>query len=128
MRKHNVENCDPVGPYIRRQWERVRTVTPTSSESRTSKSLGDDTNVNKIVARFSRTGIMPQPTRPAVYADVTHLQQLDLTQLIENAREAKTNLEQLNEEKNRRLKEAQENAKKQETKNKENATKIADEA
>jgi len=122
MRKTQQQTCDQVGPYIRKPWERVKTVTPVSSESRTQANLGNDTNVNQIVARFSRTGVMPQPTSEPVYADVTNLQGLDLTQLIENAREAREHLEQINQEKNRRLQEAQKNANKPKPEETQNAT------
>jgi len=104
----------PTGPYVRSGWERVRTVTPVSSESKTVASLGNDTDVNQIVARFARTGIMPQPQKEAQWADVSNLQGKDLTELIEQAQIARDNLATLNQEKDRRLKEAAENANNQE--------------
>lgn len=47
----------------------------------TDTSHGNDTDVNKIIARFERTGILPQPTQQPAYADCTPFNR-DLTELI----------------------------------------------
>lgn len=48
--------------------------------SNTSDAAGNDTDVNVIMARFERTGILPDATTPPVYDDVTSLQG-DLTEI-----------------------------------------------
>jgi len=85
MSKREPEEC---GPYVRRPWERHRTITLVEGESKTDTSFGNETNINKIIARFSRTGIIPTDQgREPQYADVTHLQK-DLTEVISEGRAA----------------------------------------
>ncbi|AXL14433.1 internal scaffolding protein [Microviridae sp.] len=85
VKKRQPEEC---GPYIRKPWERHRLITEFEGETKTDHSFGNETNVNKIIERFSRTGIMPADQgRQAQYADVTHLQK-DLTELIQDGRDA----------------------------------------
>ena len=64
---------------IRYQGDRSKTVT--------DRSFGNDTDVNKIVARFARTGEFPGDNNPGQFADVTGLQG-ELTDLIGESREA----------------------------------------
>ena len=91
------------GPYIRRYWERCRTITKIEGESRTQATDGNETDVNKIMARFTRTGHMPLATKEAQYADVTELQS-DMTEILERGRQAFKEWENLNNEARTRIK------------------------
>jgi len=81
-------------PVIRKPLSRVRQVTEIPGESRTDTQFGNETDVNKIVARFRRTGELPNSNVAGTgeYCDVTNLQG-DLTEIIEKGREA---LEEIN--------------------------------
>ena len=78
-------------PKVRRPWERQRTVTPISSETDTVQDTYNDTNVNAVVARYTRSGYLPPAQKPPVYADVTSLQG-DLTEAIQRGNEARIEL------------------------------------
>ena len=78
------------GPF-----DRVRQIARIPTESQTDTSFGNDTDVNKIVARFARTGEIPEVGNQN-FADVTGLQG-DLTDLMEKTREARENLANLEE-------------------------------
>lgn len=39
----------------------------------TKQSFKDECDVNKIVARFQKTGVLPEPRRQGVYADVSNV-------------------------------------------------------
>jgi len=74
---------------IRKPYERVRSQIRYEGDrgnSVTDRSFGNDTDVNKIVARFARTGEIPEGNQ-GQYADVTGLQG-ELTDLIGESREA----------------------------------------
>ena len=74
---------------------------PTSLEGqqlKTDQSQGNDTDVNKIVARFARTGELPPARGEPQYADVTGLQG-DLTELLAKGESARKELQQLENEK-----------------------------
>lgn len=71
----------------RKPFTRERSIQPVDPESKTDRSQGNETDVNKIIARFARTGALPPPTREPQYADVTGLQK-ELTVLIEEGKEA----------------------------------------
>lgn len=64
----------------------TRYITVIEGESATDTSMGNDTDINNIVARFDRTGILPSATTQPIYADVTALQG-ELTELINEARD-----------------------------------------
>lgn len=66
---------------VRPPWARVRFQTVNEEPSMTQQSHFDQTDVNAIVARFERTGVMPPPMRPGQYADVTGLQG-DFTEIL----------------------------------------------
>lgn len=74
-------------PAIQRWYSRIRYYSPSTCESCTDTSFGNDTDINNIVERFHRTGHLPieAETRPAHYADVTELQE-DLDVLIEKTK------------------------------------------
>lgn len=72
---------------IRNPYDRVRTPIEFYKESTTDTSFGNDTDVNNIIKRFHRTGVMPEPRGEGQYADVTGLQG-DLTEQINKSREA----------------------------------------
>lgn len=99
---------------IRQPYHRERTpINFEGYESVTDTSHGNDTDVNNIVARFSRTGHLPKPETAPQYADVSGLQG-DLTDLINQSREA---IESLQEQ-------DRENEKIKQNKIKENAEKL----
>lgn len=77
---------------IRKPRERERWVSPITGESLTDTSHGNDTDINHIVARCTRTGLWPPVPDEAIYADVSNLQK-PLDQLMQEAREA---IEELN--------------------------------
>lgn len=82
-------------PLIRKPYSRTRSIKDLSGQTKqVDDSFGNDTDVNKIVARFARTGIMPQATQEPQYGDVTALQG-DLTEIIANGEKAKAELENL---------------------------------
>jgi len=87
-------------PNIRKPWQRDRVVNDMNyGESVTDTSLGNDTDVNKIVARFARTGTLPETphTGQGQYADVCGLQG-DLTDMINKKTEALAELKTLQAE------------------------------
>jgi len=80
-------------PLIRKPLSRVRQVTDIPGESKTDTQFGNETDVNKIVARFKRDGEFFNTNPDAgEYCDVSNLQG-DLTAIIERGREA---LEEIN--------------------------------
>lgn len=87
-------------PTIQRWWQRNRVQTPVADESMTDTSFGNDTDINKIVERFSRTGSLPEgPSQQPYYGDVTHLQD-DLTSLLERTAQAREVLNELEQKAN----------------------------
>lgn len=64
---------------IRHQNQRDRTPTPITGESTVVAVPWEETDVNAIVERYARTGLLPLQTREGIYADVTKLQG-DLTE------------------------------------------------
>lgn len=74
----------PMPRPVRQPWCRVRTITVNDEPSMTQMSHVDQTDVNAIVARFKRTGVMPDGRKDGQYGDVTGLQG-DLTELYQRA-------------------------------------------
>lgn len=73
--------------------DRNRTQTPGGGESMTDGSFGNDTDVNKIIARFARTGELPgQLPQDGQFQDVTPFQE-DLDTLINKTNHARKELE-----------------------------------
>jgi len=72
--------------HIRLPLSRERLITQVPGESMVNAGFGNETDVNAIVARFTRTGQLPPPTSTPQYADVTELQR-DFTELVEESRE-----------------------------------------
>lgn len=66
---------------------RVRQILENPYPSVTVDSAGNDTDINTIMSRFERTGILPPPIAEPQYADVVELQG-DLTELHAKAHEA----------------------------------------
>jgi len=66
---------------------RVRQVMNNPYPSETIDSAGNDTDINVIMQRFERTGILPPATVEPRYEDVVELQG-DLTELYQKSREA----------------------------------------
>ncbi|AXH74678.1 MAG: internal scaffolding protein [Microviridae sp.] len=81
-------------PRVRPPWCRARSLTINNEPSMTQESHFDSTDVNAIVARFERTGLMPENVNAAQYGDVTGLQEHELTELINKARSNKTTAEE----------------------------------
>lgn len=89
-------------PEIRKPWHRGGS--PANLEGQKLKvdqSQGNDTDVNRIVARFARTGQLPQNDKTPFYGDVTSLQE-DLTTTLEKgeiaAEEIAANQKRLDQE------------------------------
>lgn len=82
------------GPRIRGQFEDLRVPTFNDEPSMTDTSHGNDTDVNNIVARFARTGIMPPDHGHGQYLDVSGLQE-DLTTILQRGKEALAELDEL---------------------------------
>lgn len=82
------------GRYV--QWfERQRVAAPNFGESMTDDSFGNDTDINKIVERFARTGYLPEaPSVKPIYDDVTNVQE-DLTALLAKTSDARKELENI---------------------------------
>lgn len=73
-------------PRVRHPYERARVTTIFTGESMTHQSHADSCDINNIIRKFDRTGVLPPSTRPEQYADVTGLQG-DLTERINTSRE-----------------------------------------
>lgn len=80
--------------YVQSFTRKRVTVDLTGQELRTDQSLGNDTNINNIVARFKRDGYLPPVETAPEYADVTDLQG-DLTEIIEKGKAAQIALQEL---------------------------------
>ena len=74
---------------VRSPYTRVRQVFKVPGESMVAASAGDDTDVNNIIERFHRTGVMPHSERRqlAQYLDVSSLQQ-DMTTILVKGEQA----------------------------------------
>ena len=109
----------PTGPLIiRNAYNTIRTPIRIEGESRTQAIKGNETDVNAIMERFTRTGVMPPITTEQQYADVTDLQN-DLQEILQKGEEAKVKWQELNNEAKKREKEL----KQQQQKQQENAQK-----
>lgn len=104
MSKSDCETTPDVvqqAPVIRKPWERSRVTLDLEGQvNKTDTSFGNDTDVNKIVERFKRTGVfpVPPPDQPeAQYADVSGLQ-TDLTEALEKGRQAREELARVNKQ------------------------------
>lgn len=64
---------------------RRRIQTVIVGESMTHQSAADSCDVNQIMARYDRTGVLPPSARQGVFADVTSLQ-VDLTEAVNSSR------------------------------------------
>lgn len=84
-------------PVIRRALDRVRTITLVPGESRTQTVFGNETDVNAIMARFTRTGVLPPGRTDPQYADVTELQR-DMTETLEIGKIAQAKYTDLQEQ------------------------------
>lgn len=82
----NSARCNPrLRRFVRPPWCRERVIQDMGTDTLTSTSEADNSDINIIVERFKRTGILPEAKRQAQYGDCTHLQK-DLTTLVEEAR------------------------------------------
>lgn len=81
----NQETGEIIG-RVRQPHERLRIVTEFTGESMTKQAFKDLTDVNNIVNRYDRTGLLEGTKKyPPQYADVTALQ-VDLTESINTSR------------------------------------------
>lgn len=71
---------------VRKPFDRERLYAKFEGESRTQMADQASCDVNMIMARFQRTGILPEGKGPGQYGDVTDLQK-DLTESIEKSRQ-----------------------------------------
>lgn len=85
-------------PKVYRWYERNRITAPVG-ESKTDRSFGNDTDINKLIDRFSRTGVMPENPSGVqpYYGDVSEMQ-CDLTELIEKSKHGVETLQLLKEQ------------------------------
>lgn len=70
---------------VRRGWERERVATVITGESKTQQSHAASVDVNNIIKRFERTGVMPTGLSPGQYGDVSDLN-APLGELIESSK------------------------------------------
>lgn len=61
-------------PVLRRHWHRDRSSFECVGESMTEQSHGPEVDINNILRRHARSGILPPVTVPPQYADVTRMQ------------------------------------------------------
>lgn len=85
---------------IRNAYQTVRSITTILGESKVQATKGNDTDVNRIMERFTRTGVLPQPTKEAQYADVSEYG--DLQTILTRGKEAEQRLGELQAEEKRR--------------------------
>lgn len=71
-------------PLPRSPNSRTRYITTVEGKSATDTSHGNDTDINKIVARFDRTGQLPQGKDNGQYVDCTPFNR-ELSELLEHA-------------------------------------------
>lgn len=85
--------CERTKPEIRKPWHRSieRTGISEFEESKVVQSDRDDSDINVIVERFQRTGVLPNQVAQPQYGDVSHLQK-PLEELIDDYEQAKANL------------------------------------
>lgn len=68
-----VKGCRPVNVVPTAREVHRRVVSVPYGESRTQQAAKDQTDINNIVNRYTRSGVLPE-TRQGIYADVRHLQ------------------------------------------------------
>lgn len=73
------------GRRVRRPYERLRVETVFVGETMTVNSFKDETDINNIVGRYDRSGILPTSDKQGAFADVTGLQG-DLTERINKSK------------------------------------------
>lgn len=84
-------------PPVRHPAERMEVITVIEGESAVHADQGNDTDINRIVERFRRTGEMPPGNGKGVYMDVSPLQQ-DLTEIMQKGQQAREQLIQMQAE------------------------------
>lgn len=77
---------------LKPRYSRTRYITHIPGDSKVDASQGNDTDINKVVERFTRTGELP-PQNPGQYIDCTDLQG-DLTEMLEKARQVQATAEE----------------------------------
>ncbi|AZL82977.1 internal scaffolding protein [Apis mellifera associated microvirus 10] len=77
--------------YVRNPFSRMRVVTDVGVEDATDQTHAESVDVNSIIRKYKRTGVLPppRPGRVPQYADVTGLQDGTLTEQLQRAREAR---------------------------------------
>jgi len=94
----NQPHIDFEPPTIQRWYGRKRVPVPAGGESCTDRSFGNDTDINHIVARFARTGVLPLQPNNLPFEDVTELQG-DLAELLDKSEKGIQALEELEQQK-----------------------------
>jgi len=69
----------------RKSYSRLRVISINQQPSMTQQYPAEHIEINAIVERFKRTGILPEATQQPQYGDVTNLQGIDLVDLIDQA-------------------------------------------
>lgn len=87
MENVDTETGELTPPKVRMPWERLRVQTPMVGESMTHQSHAESCDINHIIRRYDNTGLLPDGRGPGQYADVTHLQEKQLDQMITESRE-----------------------------------------
>lgn len=65
----------PTLPKPRNLYERERTFSSITGESRTKQSFKDEANINTIVRRFNKTGLLPVRNGQPFYGDFSNSQE-----------------------------------------------------
>jgi hypothetical protein len=71
---------------VRMPFERMRVYTPTAEDGRTQQSFAEDCDINSIIRRFDRDGVLPTGKGLGMYGDVSELND-DLVNLINYSKE-----------------------------------------
>lgn len=87
----NVPDSELTGK--RPQNDRVRVRTVLSTKSMTDKTQVGETDINEIVRKYRRTGVLPgDPPGAEQFADVSGISNMDYGEAVEKLREAETAL------------------------------------
>jgi len=79
-RYHDVEHLIET-PFCMQPGERLRVQAKPVGESKTIQADADACDINKIIARYEKTGFLPPVMKQGVYDDVSALNR-DLTELV----------------------------------------------
>lgn len=90
----STEETETKTPKVHNIWERRRVITDVSSKPSLTKSeYRDECNINNVIARALRTGVLPGVKQEALYGDFTEVTDYATAQV--KIAEAKSEFEQL---------------------------------